>query len=80
MNMKQLFEKSKSVAVKEDANGGILVTINRKSRFIRKDAEKLLEKLNNSDIETEKITIKFNAPLCSKAKGFLESNKIRISD
>ena len=80
MNIKQLFEKSKSVAVTEDAHGGILLTISRKSRFIRKDAEKLLEKIYNSGLEPEKIMIKFNAPLCSKAKAFLESRKIKIRD
>ncbi len=80
MNLKELYEKSKSVSVIENANGGVTLIISRKSRFIRKDAEKLLEKLHKSDIALENITIKFNAPLCSKAKCFLESNKISISD
>ena len=80
MNLKEVFEKSKSVSVVENANGGVMVTISRKSRFIRKDAEIFLEKLKNSGIAADKITIKFNAPLCSKAKAYLESKKIRISD
>ena len=78
INLKELFEKSKSVSIVENANRDVIITINRKSRFIRKDAEKLLKKLQASTIVPEKITLKFNAPLCSKAKAFLESNKIKI--
>ncbi|GEM_PF-6720887 len=80
MTLKKLFEKSKSVFVTENADGAVTITVNRKSRFIRKDAEKLLEKIHTSMIEPGKITIKFNAPLCSKAKLFLESHKISVSD
>jgi hypothetical protein len=59
---------------------GIQVLINRKSRIIMKDGYKILkyiEKINKIEKEV-KITIKIDAPLCSKTKQFLENNGVTL--
>ena len=78
MHLKEIFEKAKSVSVTELSDNRVAISINRKSRFIRKDAEKLIEKIKLSDVAVSNITLEINAPLCSKAERFLSSNNIII--
>jgi hypothetical protein len=61
-----------------------LFQINKKSRFITKDANEIidltqkLEVFNESKIKCRYIVI--SSPLCSKAKRFLEENGFRVMD
>jgi hypothetical protein len=48
MDLKEIFEKSKSVEVIENTDGTTEIRINRKSRFLRNDAEKIMEKCWNA--------------------------------
>jgi len=52
--------------------------INKKSRIIMKDGHKIIENVKKiNKIEKDaKITIKINAPLCSKTKTFLEKKGV----
>lgn len=72
MDMKDIFKKSKSVKVEEDKSGKTVIHITRKSRFIRKDAQNLLTKCQKVQTAPGNIILKIDAPLCSKAKVFLE--------
>jgi len=70
--LKKLFSKSKSVTITESGDGRFFVVISRSSRFIRKDAEKLIAKFADAGVTSSEIILTVNAPLCSKAKAFLQ--------
>ena len=78
MDLKDIFGKSKSVEITEGDHGRVLITIARKSRFIRKDAEKLAERCRSVGANPAEITLKIDAPLCSKAKRVLEEEGFDI--
>jgi hypothetical protein len=56
------------------------IVINRKSRLLLKDGEKILEKINlmREFVPGAKIDLTTNAPVCSKATKFLIDNGIDI--
>jgi len=56
------------------------IIIQRKSRILLKDGEKVLEKIKliNELIPSAKIDLMTNAPICSKARKFLNENGIEI--
>ena len=58
MDLKEIFEKSKSVEVIENTDGTTEIRINRKSRFIRNDAEKIMEKCRKAGALIVKSHIK----------------------
>jgi hypothetical protein len=70
----------RTVLMKKDSNEFILV-INRKSRIIMKDALSLLEKAEKIKAKETNafVTLKTNAPVCSKSTKYLEDNGIGIS-
>ena len=78
--LKELFAKSKSVTVTESANGKATVVISRASRFIRRDAEKLLARFAEAGFGPDKIIVSINAPLCSKAGKLLQENGYTVSE
>jgi len=78
MNLKEIFGKSKSIKVIEGEHERARIIITRKSRFIRKDAEKLIERCRISALSPEKIAITIEAPLCSKAKQLIEENGYQL--
>ena len=78
MDVKDIFGKSKSIEITDSGDGRVCVTVTRKSRFIRKDAEKLIEKIRTAGANSANITLTINAPLCSKAKGILEKEGFNI--
>ena len=78
MDLKDIFGKSKSIEIRESDHGRILITIARKSRFLRKDAEKLVERCRSVGVNPAEITLKIDAPLCSKAKRVLEEKGFDI--
>ena len=80
MKLKEQFERSKSVSVEEDSKGDTVISINRKSRFIMKDAKALLLKIDESDFDLKrnKISLKLSGPICSKSSKFLIEKGIEI--
>ena len=78
MELESLFAKSKTITVKTDSNNNKLITVSRKSRFIKKDAELLLAKIASINSDPSKISLEINAPLCSKAKRILETSEINF--
>lgn len=62
-----------------DKNYYAIFIVNAKSRFLRKNAQELLELLSAlADLKEhnfKKPTLLISSPLCSKAKAFLEENK-----
>ena len=62
------------------SSGHIAIVINRSSRIIMKDGERILnyaEKIKEINPHA-KISLKTTAPLCSKTRDFLQKNKIHI--
>ena len=57
----------------ENERKEIIIVINRKSRIIMKDGRKILEKVRKIQQQENKIiSVKTNAPLCSKTKQHLQ--------
>ena len=66
--------------LKESSSGKIFITINRKSRVIMKDGERVLslvKKINLVD-PNKKVGILSSAPICGKTKNWLLDNGISI--
>ena len=78
MDLKDIFGESKSIEIVESDNGKVLISITRKSRFIRKDAEKLAERCRSVGANPAEIILKIDAPLCSKAKIVLKEEGFDI--
>lgn len=57
------------------------LVIDRKSRIIMKDGQKILEKATKikSHIPTAIVDVRTTAPACSKTEAFLKQNGIQIS-
>ena len=74
----KIYSINSRTSIFRTTNGGVLVMINRKSRIIMKDGYKIIEnvkKINKIEKDAN-ITIKINAPLCSKTKTFLEKKGV----
>ncbi len=58
----------------------LILVINRKSRIIMNDGLRILEKINRiRSVEKDKVvSLKTDAPVCSKTENFLLENGIRI--
>ena len=78
MDLKDIFGNSKSIEIRDIGDGRFCVTVTRKSRFIRKDAEKLIDKIRIAGANPANITLVINAPLCSKAKAILTKEGFNI--
>ena len=65
----------------ENEQKEIIIVINRKSRIIMKDGRKILEKARKiQEQENKTISIKTDAPICSKTKQYLQKNGIEIRE
>lgn len=71
----------KSKIIIEDRNDEICIVVNRKSRIIMKDGERLLghAKLIQNTIQ-KSIAIETTAPVCSKTKAYLIKHGISIKN
>lgn len=70
---------SKTVLI-DNGNKSVTLIKKRKSRIIMKDGEKILE-IKNKLLKNgvfKSLTLKTNAPLCSKTKKYLEENGITL--
>ncbi len=69
--LEKVFSRSPSISVKKNLNtSGFIIQVDNKSRFIRKNAFALMDKIQIVG-ENEMIEIEINGPLCSKAKAML---------
>ncbi|HOP62448.1 MAG TPA: hypothetical protein PK358_01850 [Spirochaetota bacterium] len=74
------FGLHRSTELVQADNKKYYLIINRKSRFIQKDAEKTFEKIEKikSIKPGVEVALKISGPLCSKAKAFLEERGIEV--
>jgi hypothetical protein len=74
------YNLSSRVILKESSNGQIFLIINRKSRIIMKDGNRILDIIQKiKTIEKDKKTsVLTSAPVCSKTRQFLNKNKVEI--
>ncbi len=58
-----------------------IISINRKSRIIMKDATAILEKVIKikTVVENATVSLETNAPICSKSVKILNENEIEIT-
>lgn len=70
---------ARTVLLKDDHDNFVL-SINRKSRIIMKDAAVILEKADKirKTVPGATITLETTAPVCSKSTKFLSDNGIEI--
>lgn len=73
--LKGRFKKQKSIEVTEE-QGKYHIKIDKKSRFIMKDSEKLVEKLEGIDLGRVKVEV-VNG-ICSKSIRYLSEKGISI--
>ena len=61
-------------------NYHLALVINRKSRIIMSDGRKIMDKIEKikSIQKNVKVSVKTNAPMCSKTLAFLKENKIDV--
>ena len=72
---------STRVVLIENDQKEIIIVIDRKSRIIMKDGRKILEKARKiQQLENKTISIKTDAPVCSKTKKHLQKNGIEIRE
>lgn len=70
---------SKRVPIFKNDKGDLAFIISRKSRFVMKDAKKLVERAELiSRYYNKRPHLIISTPLCSKAEKFLSENKIEI--
>ena len=57
------------------------IVINRKSRFIMKDGQKIMTKFNNiKEINPDaKLELEITSPVCSKTKQFFIENNVKLN-
>tara|TARA_B100001996_G_C18664645_1_gene594428 strand:- start:1552 stop:1812 length:261 start_codon:yes stop_codon:yes gene_type:complete len=74
------YNLSSRVILKESSNEQIFLIINRKSRIIMKDGNRILDIIQKiKTIEKDKKTLVLtSAPVCSKTRQFLNKNKVEI--
>ena len=68
--------------LKKEAGSSFLLVINRKSRIVMSDGKKIVEKVNKIRKQegAVRVTLKTNAPVCSKTITFLKENNIEITE
>ncbi len=66
--------------LEDDGKGNVTLVKIRKSRIVMKDGEKILEAKRKilKKGKYSSLTLKTNAPVCSKTRAFLEEHGIRI--
>ena len=73
------YNLSSRVDLRQDRSGGLLIIIDRKSRIIMKDGEKIRSNVdiikNNFNLPVELHT---SAPVCSKTRIYLEKEDIKV--
>jgi len=69
-----------STKLEQSGNKSFAIVIDRKSRLIMKDGEKILDKTSKikSSVNGAEIHIRTTAPVCSKTKKMLEDHDILI--
>ncbi len=76
----KLFGLHHATKLEQSGQKQFTIVVNRKSRIIMKDGQKIVQKANKI-IETvpgATISLRTNAPVCSKTKAMLLVNKVEI--
>ena len=72
---------STGVVLIENDQKEIIISINRKSRIIMKDGIKIVVQAHQIQRQEKKtISVKTNAPVCSKTKQFLQKKGIEVRE
>ena len=70
---------STRVVLIENEQNEIIISIDRKSRIIMKDGIKIADQARQIQIQEQKtISVKTNAPVCSKTTQFLQKKGIEV--
>tara|TARA_B100001175_G_C19255072_1_gene516604 strand:- start:53 stop:313 length:261 start_codon:yes stop_codon:yes gene_type:complete len=74
------YNLSSRIILKENPKGQMFLIIDRKSRIIMKDGNRILDIIQKiKTIEKDKKTLVLtSAPVCSKTRQFLNKNKVEI--
>lgn len=73
---------SPRAVLKQNDAGDLFVVVDRKSRIIMKDGNRILEivdKIQKVD-PSKKVSLLTSAPVCSKTKSMLKENQINIQE
>jgi len=76
----KVFGLHPSTRIEQTGDAQFIIRIERKSRIIMKDGEKILDKVLKiqASIPDALVTVSATAPICSKTKRFLEEHHVRI--
>ncbi len=76
----EMYGLPKRTVIEEIAENHIALVMNRKSRIIMKDGEKILAKVNliRSVNQNLKVSLKTSAPVCSKTVSFLSAEGVEV--
>tara|TARA_B100000470_G_scaffold90373_1_gene69663 strand:- start:586 stop:858 length:273 start_codon:yes stop_codon:yes gene_type:complete len=70
---------STRVVLIENEQKEIIISIDRKSRIIMKDGIKIVDQARQIQLQEQKtISVKTNAPVCSKTKQYLQKKGIEV--
>ena len=74
------YNLSSRIILKENPKGQMFLIIDRKSRIVMKDGNRILEIIQKIQAKekNKRPTVLTNAPVCSKTREFLNENKIEI--
>ena len=74
------YNLSSRTILEASGENNIYIVINRKSRLIMADADKILDKVRKIKAKNRQlnVAVKTNAPVCSKSLEFYKNNNISI--
>ena len=76
----KLFGLHHATQLEQSGKKRFVIVINRKSRIIMKDGEKIVQKADRirKKVPGAAVSLRSSAPMCSKTKAMLQANKVEI--
>ena len=76
----KLFGLHPATQLEQSGKKRFVIVVNRKSRIVMKDGEKIVQKANRirAKVAGATISLQSSAPVCSKTKAMLQVNKVEI--
>ena len=76
----KLFGLHPATQLEQSGKKRFVIVINRKSRIIMKDGEKIVQKADRirEKVPGAAVSLRSSAPVCSKTKAMLQANKVEI--
>jgi len=76
----KIYNLSPRTTLLQNSTGDLFIVINRKSRLIMMDGEKILNTVSTIHrVDTNKnVSVLTSAPVCSKTRALLQKNNIKI--